>query len=138
MPRLTAEIYHDTVWNKKDLSPIDELVHPNAILHAAIGDFHGPEAMKNIVRTWLTAFPDLQVTNTAVYCDDDAVIIQWKAKGTHTGKFKSYKPTNNKVSYAGVSIYIIHEKKLVEFWSYIDMQHLIDQITQPHAQMETI
>lgn len=123
-----AEEYADRIWNKKDLSVIEDLLHPKITIHSLLGDYHGQDAMKNVVKAWLTGFPDLSVKNIATVCEGDLVVIQWQANGTHQGEFKNIKPTGKPVIYQGVTIYRINDNKITEYWAYLDMQHLLSQI----------
>jgi hypothetical protein len=124
-----AEAYASRIWDEKDLNAIDELLDKKCIIHSLLGDFHGPESMKKVVHTWLSGFPDLAVKNAAVICEKDLVVLHWQAQGTHQGEFKGIKPTGKPVSYAGVTIYRISQSKINEYWSYLDMQHLLKQIS---------
>lgn len=124
-----AEDYAQRIWNKKDLSALDELLHKEVVIHSLLGDFHGIEAMRKVVQAWLAGFPDLTVKNSAVIAENDIVALQWQAQGTHKGEFKGKKPTGKRVSYAGVTIYRIQNSKITEYWAYLDMQHLLDQIS---------
>ena len=123
-----AEQYANAVWNEKDLSAIDRLIDPSAVIHSLLGNFHGPKDMRKMVQAWLTGFPDLRVRNLATLLDDDRVAIQWEAQGTHQGEFKSLAPSGRSVSYSGVTIYQIRNGKIIEYWAYLDMQHLLNQI----------
>jgi len=124
-----AEVYAHRIWDDKDLSAINELLDQKCIIHSSLGDFHGPESMEKVVQAWLIGFPNLAVKNTAVICDKDLVVLQWQAQGTHQGEFKGIKPTGKLVSYAGVTIYRISQSKISEYWSYLDMQYLLKQIS---------
>lgn len=123
-----AETYMRRIWNEKDLSAIDDLTHKEVVAHSPLGNFHGREVMKKVARTWLTGFPDLAVKNIAVISEGDLVVIQWQAEGSHQGEFKGINPTGKRVSYAGVTIYRFQEGKIVEYWAYLDMQHLLEQL----------
>lgn len=120
--------YAQRIWDKKDLTAIEELLDPKIVIHSLLGNFHGLEPMKKIVQAWLSGFPDLVVKNTLIICEDDLVTIQWEARGTHQGEFKGISPTGKQVSYAGVTIYRINNAKIIEYWAYLDMQHLLQQI----------
>lgn len=124
-----AETYAHRIWECKDLQAIDELIHQNCVIHSLLGDFYGPQSMKSVVRTWLNGFPDLVVKSTSVICEQDLVVIQWQAHGSHQGEFKGIQPTGRSISYSGVTIYRINQSKIVEYWAYIDMKHLLDQIS---------
>lgn len=124
-----AQEYARRIWTERDLKAIDDLFHPKVLIHSLLGDFHGLEPLRKIVNTWLKGFPDLAVKNTSVIGEHDLVVIQWEVKGTHLGEFQGVKPTKKPVSYTGVTIYRIHEGKITEYWAYLDMQHILKQIS---------
>jgi steroid delta-isomerase-like uncharacterized protein len=123
-----AEAYANQIWNKKEISAIDRFVHNDVIIHSLLGDYHGTKAMKEVVQAWLKGFPDLKVDNENIISEDDLVSIQWRAQGTHSGEFKGKKPTGKPVAYSGVTVYRIKDNKIIEYWAYLDMQHLLSQI----------
>ncbi|MBA3604136.1 MAG: ester cyclase [Parachlamydiaceae bacterium] len=123
-----AEEYAHRIWNKKDMSVIDDLLHPKIVIHSLLGDYQGTEPMKKVVEAWLNAFPDLVVKNNSVICEQDLVVIQWQAQGTHLWEFKGIQATGLPVAYEGVTIYKICTSKIIEYWAYLDMQHLLHQI----------
>lgn len=123
-----AEKYASQVWNDKDIGAVDRFIHQDAVIHSMLGDYRGTKAMKEVVEAWLKGFPDLQVENILIIGEDDLVSIQWQAKGTHKGEFKGRKPIGKPVTYSGVTVYRIKDSKIIEYWAYLDMQHLLSQI----------
>lgn len=123
-----AENYAQRVWNDKDWTAIDEFVCRECVIHSLLGDFYGPESMKKVVQAWLSGFPDLVVNNTEVVAENDIVVIHWYARGSHQGEFKEIPATGRRISYSGVTIYRVQQNKIVEYWAYLDMQHLLAQI----------
>lgn len=123
-----AETYAHRIWDKKDLGAIDDLFDQQCVIHSSLGDFHGPASMKKVVQAWLEAFPDLTVKNSSIISENDLVMIQWQAHGSHQGKFKGIKQSGKTVSYEGVTLYRIREGKIAEYWAYLDMQHILKQI----------
>lgn len=121
--------YAHRVWDKKDLKAIEDLLHKDVIIHSTLGDFHGHDSMKKVVQSWLIALPDLIVKNLAVVHENDLVAIHWQARGTHNGEFKGRRPTGKPVSYSGVTMYRVKNGKIVEYWAYLDMQHIFNQIS---------
>lgn len=126
--KAVAEAYAQRVWNDKDLKVIDECVDENVVIHSLLGDYRGAEAMKNVVQAWLKGFPDLEVANQLMVTENDVVSILWRAKGTHLGAFKGKISTGKSVVYDGVTIYRVKEGKITEYWAYLDMQHLLNQL----------
>lgn len=123
-----AEDYAHRVWDKRDLSAIDDLVHKDVLIHSILGDYKGQESMKKVVLSWLTGFPDLTLKNNDIINENDFVVMRWDAKGTHTGEFKGQPPTGKRVFYTGVTIYRISGSKIIEYWAYLDMQHIFNQL----------
>ncbi|CDZ81908.1 putative ester cyclase [Candidatus Rubidus massiliensis] len=126
--REVAEEYANKIWNKKEISTIDRLVHKDVLIHSLLGDFRGTQAMKEVVQAWLKGFPDLSVKSELIISENDLVSIQWSAKGTHKGEFKGKKPTEKPVSYSGVTVYRIKNGQIIEYWAYLDMHHLLSKI----------
>jgi steroid delta-isomerase-like uncharacterized protein len=124
----TATVYAYAVWNEKNVDAIDQYVANDVLIHSPLGDFRGIQALKEVVQVWLTGFPDLAVTNELVITENDLVSIQWHAKGTHKGEFKGRLPAEKPISYSGVTVYRVVNGKIVEYWAYLDMQHLLNQI----------
>ncbi len=123
-----AEEYAHQVWNDKEICAVDRFVHQDAVIHSLLGDYHGTKAMKKVIQAWLKGFPDLRVDNDVIISENDLVSIQWRAKGTHSGEFKDRKPTGKPVTYSGVTVYRIKDGQIVEYWAYLDMQHLLSQL----------
>lgn len=130
MSECPAERYAIRIWDDKDLNAVDDLFHKEAIIHSALGKFTGAESMKQVVRTWHVAFPDLKVENQQIFRRNDCVSIHWKAEGHQTGDFKGFKPTGKKVSYSGVTLYRIHNNKIVEYWAYLNLNQILDQLSR--------
>lgn len=128
MTKEIAERFAHEMWDKKDVSNIDRFVDSSAVIHSTLGNFRGPKDMETIVKAWVKGFPDLKVENLTTFQNDDKVAIQWRARGTHLGEFKGLAPTAKTVSYNGVTIYRIINDKIVEYWAYVDMQNVMNQL----------
>lgn len=123
-----AEEYANKIWNNKDIHFIDHSVNHDVRIHSLMGESRGIENMKAVIHAWLAGFPDLQVINDIIIGENDLVSVQWRAKGTHQGEFKGIEPTGKSVAYSGVTVYRIKENRIIEYWAYLDMQHLFSQI----------
>lgn len=66
--------------------------------------------------------------NELIIAENDLVSIQWSATGTHSGEFKGKSPSGKSVSYCGATVYRIKNSQIIEYWAYLDMQHLLNQI----------
>lgn len=124
-----AKQYSEGIWDKKDLSSIEKFLDQHVLIHSLLGKFYGHDAMREVVVAWQKAFPDLQVNNNTIIEENDIAVIHWEANGTHLGEFKGIQPSGKKISYSGVTIYRILNEKIIEYWAYLDMHHLMKQLS---------
>ena len=59
---------------------------------------------------------------------NDRVLVYFSFSGTHTGQFFSHLPTGNNVSFIGVDIFKIKDKKFVENHHVEDLTTLFEQM----------
>jgi predicted ester cyclase len=70
----------------QDLPISDELADPNPLADQAAGnDLRGREALKQFVRMYYTAFPDLRFSIEDQFAEGDKVVTRWSSEGTHKG-----------------------------------------------------
>lgn len=124
-----ARKYAEEIWDQKDLGAIERYLDQHILIHSLLGKFYGHDAMRDVVAAWQKAFPDLRVNNHTIVSENETAVLHWEASGTHEGEFKGISSTGKKVSYSGVSIYRILNEKIVEYWGYLDMQHLMRQLS---------
>ncbi|HOK48473.1 MAG TPA: ester cyclase, partial [Bryobacteraceae bacterium] len=75
----------EEVWNRRQLSVVDELFAPNYTEDNPNGpDFgRGPDGVRKMLGYYLTAFPDAQFTIEDLITEGDFCAIRWTARGTH-------------------------------------------------------
>ncbi len=72
-------------FNKRDLKVVDEIFDEG---FAVNGQRIGREGLRQSMRRFLTAFPDLQVTITDIIAEGDKVGMWYSVQGTHRGEFQ--------------------------------------------------
>jgi predicted ester cyclase len=77
----------DLVWNRGELSAIDDLVDDN-FTNFGVRQPGGHAGMRHIVTVWRTAFPDLHFEIQEEIVHDDKVVTRGLARGTHLGEFQ--------------------------------------------------
>lgn len=111
---LVRRIYEE-LWNKRDLSVASEL-------------FSKPEGVHRFVGEFLEAFPDLQHTVEELIAEGDRVVACFSAKGTHTGQWKGYKPSEAPIDYSGVTIARIKGSKITHHHTWWEALEVIEKI----------
>jgi steroid delta-isomerase-like uncharacterized protein len=116
----------EEVWNKGNLGVIGELIADKYVsTEPLVGTVRGPEALKQYVQTFRTAFPDLKLTIDDAVTSGDRVFLRWTARGTQRGVFMGIAPSNNKGEVLGMSIHRIVDGKIVEHHDSYDSVALL-------------
>lgn len=125
----TIKQYHTLIWDKKDIHAVDQFFDSEALIHSPVKTTQGTESMKSVITQWHQGFPDLVVHWDDFICEDDKVVSRWHAEGTQRGEFLSKQPTNNKVTYSGMTIYQLRDNKIVQYWAMVDMGSIEKQLS---------
>jgi steroid delta-isomerase-like uncharacterized protein len=110
--RFLNEIVGKGNWGAADEVLAEDIIvcHPSA----PGGSLRGLEPVKQLFMAFRTGFPDLAIITEDVIAEDDRVAVRWRAVGTNTGEFFGAPPTGKAVDVGAVSIFTIHDGKIVE------------------------
>jgi steroid delta-isomerase-like uncharacterized protein len=92
------------------------------------GAVHGREALEAYVRELRTAFPDFTITVEVLLEDDEMVMAEWTATGTHKGEFNGIPPTDRTFEHRGMSKFVIGDGKVQEERMYYDPREIAEQL----------
>jgi steroid delta-isomerase-like uncharacterized protein len=116
-------------WNKHNLSVVDEIYAPNFVQHEPEPQtVNSSEALKQYVGTYLTAFPDLQLSIEDLIAEGDKVVWRFVSNGTHTGPFMGIPATGKKGVITGIVIFRLENSRIAEAWLNIDALGLLQQL----------
>ncbi len=120
----------EEVWNKGNLSLVDELFTTNYEHHdASSPDFgRGPESEKKRATLYRTAFPDLRLTIEDIIAEGETVMARWSCRGTHKGDLSGIAPTGKQFTISGVSIARFSGSKMAEGYVNWDALGLMQQL----------
>ena len=84
----------------------------------AAGKVHGREAIENVYRYWLEAFPDMEFTWREPIIEGSRVALFWHFRGTLSGPFFGQAQRGAKIQFVGAAEYVltsdgIHEARHV-------------------------
>ncbi len=74
----------------------------------------GIDGMKQHLVDVRKTYPDLKMTIIRQYVDNDYIISEFIAEGTHKGEWLGMKPTGKKLSFTGVDIDKIVDGRVIE------------------------
>ena len=111
----------EKLWNERQLDVADQVYAPNQILHFRGESFpFGPDEARNVVSTWLKAFPDFIFQIEDIVAEGDKVSVRYVFTGTHQGEFLGTAPTGNKIRVSQMNTIRFANGKMVEAWEDYD------------------
>lgn len=112
--RSVVERYLDEVMNGRDAAALDELV--------------ADETLKQRVRLFLDAFPDLVVDTNLVVANGDLVGVNLTGRGTHEGTFQGVPPTGRTWAATCSAFYRVADGRIADFWINWDLLGILEDI----------
>jgi steroid delta-isomerase-like uncharacterized protein len=124
---VVRRLYED-VYNKRDLSALDELAAPEYVEHDPLpGQGAGLEGLRDRATALIDGL-DPMFTIEDVIAEDDRVAVRWTNAGTNVGDFLGIPATGRSFSVPGIDIYRLEDGKLAEHWHVIDMYGQLIQL----------
>jgi steroid delta-isomerase-like uncharacterized protein len=123
-----ARRWFEDLFSRGNLDVANEILSAELVDHLTHEDERGLEELKHYVSIYHTAFPDIQDTVEDIVAEGDKVVVRWTSGGTNQGEFMSVPPTGRHVTFSGMRLFHIAEKKIVESWVNIDERGLQEQL----------
>ncbi len=111
-----------------DLTVIDEVIGDDYKNHDMPAPAPGREGLKQIVKAWRAAFPDIKMTLHEVIVAGDKVATRGSFTGTHKGEFNGIPATGKRVDVPWMDMWRAQNGKFVENWVRIDMLGMLTQL----------
>ncbi len=108
---------YEEMWNQRKPSLAVEL-------------FARPEGVERFVSQFLTSFADLQHTVEEMIAEADQVAVRFSTRGTHTGRWLQFEPTNKSIHYTGLTLARIEDGRIIEHHTWWDKAGLIEQMEE--------
>ena len=117
------------VWHTGNVAAVDEFVTPDYVRHDPnVPEVRGPEAEKQLIMMYLTAFPDLRFSIEDILAEGDMVVTRLTAHGTHQGELLGIPATGKQVAVPAMEIYRITGGKIAEQWVIADVLRMMQQL----------
>ena len=129
-PRATVVFRWLTAGDARDLDVFDDLLHPDAVIHAPAGLSTASAAEEKAVwQDALTAIPDLRHTVQEVVVDRDVEMARVVVTGTMAGSFGGVEGTGRSFRIDQAVIAHLRDGKVAEAWEIADIASLMVQVS---------
>lgn len=119
----------DELFNEGHVEVVDQIYAANHADHSAPPGFPpGVDAVKNSLKLFRAAFPDLRVTVEDIVSEDDKVAVRLTFRGTHGGEFMGIPPTGKTLTIAAIAIDRVSDGKITEHWVVRDDLGMLQQL----------
>ncbi|HEY6541361.1 MAG TPA: ester cyclase [Ktedonobacteraceae bacterium] len=126
--KMSIRRWVEVAWNNGNLAIADEVYSTDYLLHDPAGPIHGPEALKQFVATFQTAYPDIHATIEDMIAEGNKVVWRYTVRGTHHGSFMGIAPTGKSITLTGILISRFADDKVVEDWNNYDALGMMQQL----------
>ncbi len=118
------------MWNEANLTVVDEVYAPELVRHdcGQPDDIVGLENIKNYLKNFFNAFPDLNITVDETIVEGNKLVQRWTLTGTNTGSMAEMPPSGKNVRVSGVSIVHLVNRKAVEIWDFYNVLDMYQQL----------
>jgi len=114
-----------------DLDAFDELLHPDAVIHAPAGlSTTSADEEKAVWRDALAAMPNLRHDVQEVVVDGDVEMARVVVTGTLTASFAGVEGTGRSFRIDQAVITHLRDGKVVEAWEIADIAGLLAQVAE--------
>ena len=123
-------------WNAHDPERFVKLVDEKYVAESDTvpAPVRGAPGLREFMKIYVTAFPDIHFTVDQTFADSDFVVMRWTAKGTHRGTLMGIAPTNRATVTRGCTVTQYKNGKGVHDWIYWDTGNLLRQLGVQPAQ----
>lgn len=119
----------DEVFNRRNVSVVEELVSPDFVEHEVIpGLPPGREGAKQMFAMIHGAFPDFKGTIEDLIAEGDKVVLRWTWTGTQKGEFMGLAPLGKQMSIGVIDILQFSDGRAVAHWGQMDGLGLMQQL----------
>jgi steroid delta-isomerase-like uncharacterized protein len=119
----------ELVWGKGEVERVDSAYGDTVVDRMPIpGQPGGREALKDVVRAFRTAMPDLNMQLHGVLAAGDIGVDFWTLTGTHSGELFGIAPTGKQVEFSGIDMVRVAGGRIAELWHVEEMLQFYTQL----------
>jgi steroid delta-isomerase-like uncharacterized protein len=137
--RAAAARYVYDLWHSGREAVADDLLAPGYTNHTRLpGQQPGAAGVRQFVRRWHTAFPDVSVTVDLLVADGERAAVRWTSRGHHLGPILGLAPSGRYVTVSGITVLAVRDGRITDSWQQWAVLSLLDQAGPAPAPPEAV
>ena len=124
--KLIEKVFNEAM-NERNFDILDQIVAPGYVNHGIPNWKTGADGLKEILKQFLYAYPDMKITIKHVIGEDNMVTTSGYWNGTNKGSFMGAPASGKEVKIAYIDLWKIEDGKCAENWVQMDMIGLMMQ-----------
>lgn len=125
--------YTDEVWNGGNVEAMGRFYAADYVHHdVSRPDVRSLDDYKDWARDLIRALGELHVAADDLIADEASgkAVKRWTAAGIHRAPLAGFDPSGERISFSGVSVYRVTDRKIVESWYIYDLFGLVQQLQE--------
>jgi len=127
-PEILIRTFIDDVFNKGDLSVLEEIIHPEYRYSSPDTQLSGIGQLTEFIQAFRNAFPDLNLQIDDLIVSDDRSCTAFTLSGTHKEDFMGIPATEKAVEVKGMVMSRFKDDKISEDWEILDNLSFYQQL----------
>jgi steroid delta-isomerase-like uncharacterized protein len=128
MKRIARRVIEEGL-NNGNVDVFDQTHSEDCVWHGPGGrELKGRQAIKEMVRGYVEAFPDMRMTIEHEVAEGDLLATHWHVVGTHNGPLGETPPTGKRIDIHGYIIARFERGKVAEEFEVFDELRMLQQL----------
>ena len=115
--------------NRTIVDQVEYLFNENAVINAVVEKDIGSDVMKDHLRNYLLAFPDIILTDADYFDTNNGIVMQLTCQATHLESFYGVSPTEKKIIFQPIGVFYFNEdEQVVKYDFQVDLLNMMEQL----------
>ncbi len=124
---VVRQIFEDG-WNAGKMEVFDQCCAKEMVGSDPILGKINVEDLKQLVRSYRTAFPDLRMQISNTVSEADYVCVQWRSTGRHSGDLFGTPASGKSATVEGITVSRLKNGKIIESHTQFDALGMLQQV----------
>jgi steroid delta-isomerase-like uncharacterized protein len=123
--KATVRKLYEEILNTGKLDGLNGIISEG---YSGVRGEKGAAGFAETVNSIRLGFPDIKWTVEDLIADGSKVVVRWTWKGTNTGSFRGFPPSNKQVTDNAIAIYQFQDDKIIKAWIQSDRLGFLQQV----------